>query len=135
MVTVAQLVEPRTVTPVVAGSNPVGHPTIPSKAVNTLACCGMLNTVRSSPGPKFMPSDKVKTVDGARTTLAELNTAVPTIIDHGQRGLLGRLAGAYRKLSLVMAGMYTGLSCGGTPNTHHSYEAEPSAEKPDKRPL
>ena len=26
MVTVAQLVEPRTVTPVVAGSNPVSHP-------------------------------------------------------------------------------------------------------------
>ena len=28
MVTVAQLVEPRTVTPVVAGSNPVSHPSL-----------------------------------------------------------------------------------------------------------
>ena len=30
MVTVAQLVEPRTVTPAVAGSNPVSHPSLSS---------------------------------------------------------------------------------------------------------
>jgi hypothetical protein len=95
----------------------------------------MLNEVRFSPGPKFMSSDKVKTVDGARTTVAELNTAVPSIIGHWQRGLLGRLASAYRKFSLVLAGMYTGLGCGGTPNTLHSYEEDPSGKKPDKRPL
>ena len=95
----------------------------------------MLNEVRSSPGPKCMSSDKVKTVDAARTTVAELNTAVPAIMDHGQQGLRGRLASAYRNLSLVLAGMYTGLSCGGTPNTHHSYEEDPSRNKPDKRPI
>ena len=122
-------------TPVVAGSTPVGHPTILCKAVNTLACCGMLKGVRYSPGPKFMSSDKVKTIDAARTTVAELNTDVPAIMDLGQQGLRGRLASAYRNLSLVLAGMYTGLSCGGTPNTHHSYEEDPSGKKPDKRPL
>ena len=34
MVTVAQLVEPRTVTPVVAGSTPVSHPIFPVDATS-----------------------------------------------------------------------------------------------------
>ena len=34
MVTVAQLVEPWTVTPVVAGSNPVSHPIFPAATSN-----------------------------------------------------------------------------------------------------
>ncbi len=52
MVAVAQLVEPRTVTPAVAGSNPVGHPIILSLSIHMKYCSLVENIsdlVRSCP--------------------------------------------------------------------------------------
>ena len=52
MVTVAQLVEPRIVIPVVVGSNPIGHPisdTVHNSAGRFLACQNRLAGRRSNP--------------------------------------------------------------------------------------
>jgi hypothetical protein len=55
--------------------------------------------------------------------------------------LRGRLRQFARNASLVMAGMYTGLNCYGTPNAEHDQQGsdcrdgnEP-AGKPDRRPI
>ena len=79
-----------------------------------------------------MTQEKVRTLDGERTRVDELNTgAVP---DNQQTGILGRLKRFNRNLSLVMAGMYTGLNCYGTPKTEHEYgEGEGDKPQPDRR--
>ena len=69
-----------------------------------------------------MTADKTKTPDGERTRVEDLNTDLPFDDDHVSRGLWSRLAQTCKNLSLFMAGMYTGLGCSGTPNTHHSYD-------------
>ena len=62
MVTVAQLVEPRTVTPVVVGSSPISHPiTISSNAM------GLIGQVIRHPGD--MGIKELSTLDGRRTKL------------------------------------------------------------------
>ena len=90
-----------------------------------------------------MAAKTVKTLDGSRTPVKDLNTEVPELLQADKKGLFGRLAALYRNLSLVMAGMYTGLNCYGTPREHHSYNADDSEnnqnnqnkKKPDNRPL
>ncbi len=77
---------------------------------------------------------KSKTPDGRRLSVRDLNTEVPPLLARSKRGVWARIAQAYRNLSMVMAGMYTGLNCYGTPKEEHSY-GEPSADKPDRRPL
>lgn len=81
---------------------------------------------------------KVKTLDGERTRVDELNLGLADR-PADQAGLRGRLARWYRNLNLVMAGMYTGLNCYGTPKAHHDYEEDERGErnpgKPDNRPL
>ena len=83
-----------------------------------------------------MAKEKLKTLDGERTRVEELNTG-PVPSGEEDRGLIGRLKRLSRNLSLVMAGMYTGLTCYGTPNTEHRYatakEAEKDGARPDKR--
>jgi hypothetical protein len=81
----------------------------------------------------------VRTPDGARTAIKDLNTgeqgeAYPTA---GDKSPLGRLRRFWRNLNLVLAGMYTGLSCYGTPHEQHRYSQKPGdeADKPDNRPL
>ena len=65
-------------------------------------------------------NDKVPTLDGRRTPVSDLNTGVD--LKEQQPEDTGGLRGFFRKLNLVMAGMYTGLNCYGTPHTHHSYK-------------
>ena len=80
-------------------------------------------------------SKKAKTLDGERTRVEELNlgaedSAVP------ESGLRGSIRRWYKNLNLVMAGMYTGLNCYGTPKAHHEYEEEgENSGKPDNRPI
>ncbi len=73
-----------------------------------------------------MSSGKVKTVDGAPTPLRSLNTGVESLAESKDTempvGLKSRLIAAYKNLNLVMAGMYTGVGCVGTPHAEHSYE-------------
>ena len=73
---------------------------------------------------------KIKTLDGERTRVEELNLGVQGDAE-AETGLKGKLGRWYRNLNLVLAGMYTGLNCYGTPKAHHEYEAE-GAEKPRK---
>lgn len=80
-----------------------------------------------------MNKAKAKTLDGERTRLEEMNLG-NVEVDAADRSFLARLKRAYRNASLLMAGMYTGLNCYGTPKTHHEYE-EDGKEKPDNRPI
>jgi len=68
---------------------------------------------------KLDSSSMAKTPDGKPTPLAAINTNVPTVL---AKGRLQRVAIFIRKLNLVMAGMYTGVGCSGTPHSHHTYE-------------
>jgi hypothetical protein len=77
-----------------------------------------------------MSQVKVKTLDGNRTRVADINIAAPQALQKAQQGLLGKLAVGYKNLSQVMAGMYTGIGCSGTPNPFHSYD-EPSEASAD----
>jgi len=84
--------------------------------------------------------EKWKTVDGERTPVSALNTG-SEVDSADSRGLRGRLRQFARNASLVMAGMYTGLNCYGTPNAEHGQqgsacrEGNEPAEKPDRRPI
>ncbi len=75
---------------------------------------------------------KTKTLDGERTTIAELNTGSDSAAVQAT-GSISRWKLWLKNLNLVMAGMYTGLNCYGTPKTHHEYEDR--EDKPDNRPL
>ena len=58
---------------------------------------------------------ELSTLDGRRTKLCDLNLgAVPEQDKSG--GFRGRLASVLHGMSLTLAGMYTGLTCYGTPN-------------------
>ncbi len=71
--------------------------------------------------------DKVPTVDGARIEIAQINVGEqPDDVASGS-GFLRRFR---RGLSLFLAGMYTGVKCGGVPHSHHTY-----GDDRDKRPL
>ena len=77
-----------------------------------------------------MSTPKAKTLDGKPTRLDALNTS-SAIAAGNSAG--SKISQAFKNLSSFMAGMYTGVGCSGTPNTHHSYdEAESSIENKDK---
>jgi hypothetical protein len=82
---------------------------------------------------KQMNKTKVKTLDGERTRLQEMNLG-NVEVDAADRSILARLKLAYKNANLLMAGMYTGLNCYGTPKSHHEY-GEADQEKPDNRPI
>lgn len=82
--------------------------------------------------------DKWTTVDGERTRVTELNTG--SEVDSADlKGMSGRLRQFARNASLVMAGMYTGLNCYGTPNAEHEQKGGTEKQggapkaKPDRR--
>ena len=108
MVTVAQLVEPWTVTPVVAGSNPVSHPIFSKRSPSGLIC-KILKTFRGFSGliscllnrealqDSAMAQPKVKTLDGTRTTVADLNIAAPHALQQRQQGIWGQTDGGLQE--------------------------------------
>jgi len=78
-------------------------------------------------GDRTGNADKVPTVDGARVEIAQINVGEqPDDVASGS-GFLRRFR---RGLSLFLAGMYTGVKCGGVPRSHHTY-----GDDRDKRPL
>ncbi|NKB31885.1 MAG: hypothetical protein GKR91_02170 [Pseudomonadales bacterium] len=78
-----------------------------------------------------MTKHKQKTIDGERIAVADLNVEAPFAPNSDKKGLIAKLAAAYKNLSLVMAGMYTGLNCYGTPHSHR--DADEDKNKPDRR--
>ena len=81
-----------------------------------------------------MSAAKVKTLDGKRTGVQNLNTEIPPGLQSEPGGLLARIGRAWKNLNLILAGMYTGVGCSGTPHPDHSYqEAEEPPEKSKPR--
>lgn len=75
-----------------------------------------------------MAASKTKTLNGRPTSVTELNLGSP--IDVPQtRGLWARVSAALNRLNLVLAGMYTGVTCYGVPHEDHSYSEEADEEK------
>ena len=75
---------------------------------------------------------KIKTIDGERTSVEELNIGSQKVAAAGISGYLQRW---FKNVNLIMAGMYTGLNCYGTPKSHHEYEEEVKKGRPDNRPI
>jgi hypothetical protein len=95
-----------------------------------------------------MKSIKAKTLNGRPTSVAELSVAKLSAEnvssseskpeDKGEgskpKGLLSRLVNISNKVNLVLAGMYTGVTCYGVPREEHRYGEQgadaPTAKKP-----
>ena len=60
-----------------------------------------------------------KTLNGERTRVEEINVEFPFKRTNQNSWLISKLIVSYKNLSLVMAGMYIGLNCYGTPHSHH----------------
>ncbi|MDD9891356.1 MAG: hypothetical protein OXU66_12035 [Gammaproteobacteria bacterium] len=80
-----------------------------------------------------MAERKHKTIDGERTAVSELNLETPFESASRSKGFMAKLVTVYKNLSLVMAGMYTGLNCYGTPHSHRATDED--GDKPDNRPI
>ena len=62
---------------------------------------------------------KVPTLDGTRIEFNEINVGTA---DKEEEAAVGSwLHRARTKLSLFLAGMYTGIGCSGVPHSHHTY--------------
>jgi len=62
---------------------------------------------------------KMPTSDGERIPVSQLNIGADSSVEECKRGRFSRM---FRNVSLFMAGMYTGVGCGGTSNKYHSYD-------------
>ena len=69
-----------------------------------------------------MVAAKVKTLDGRRTPVQSINTEVPAALQTDSSGILPAIGRIWKSLNLLMAGMYTGVGCSGTPHEDHSYQ-------------
>ena len=69
-----------------------------------------------------MSKTKVKTLNGVPLKVGELNTGAIGDIQESPAGFFSKIARVYKNVSLVLAGMYTGVGCSGTPNPFHEYE-------------
>jgi len=63
----------------------------------------------------------MQTPDGERIQVSQLNIAAGK---NGGKGNTNRFSRIFHSISLFLAGMYTGIRCGGTPNKYHSYDRE-----------
>ena len=82
-----------------------------------------------------MTKSKQETIYGERIPLNELSLEAPFISDTSKSGILGKIADAYKNLSLVMAGMYTGLNCYGAPYFHREIDGDEGENKTDNLSL
>ena len=70
-----------------------------------------------------MAESDLITLDGERTRLEDMDLDVLVGVFTDQSGLLASFAKVYKNLALVMAGMYIGLNCYGTPHAHRKDDA------------
>ena len=61
---------------------------------------------------------KEPTADGRRLEIADLN------FEKGESGEGNLFLRSYRRVSQFLAGMYTGVKCGGIPHSHHTYDRD-----------
>ena len=112
-------------TQVVAGSIPVSHPIFTAATSNNnfrnKAHIGYALISFSLITRWIMAAAKVKTRDQNRTRVDELNAGVPSLLD-SRRKWLAPFVQVYRNLALVMAGMYIGQGCSGTPDNQNEDE-------------
>lgn len=75
-----------------------------------------------------MKSTKAKTINGRPTSVSELSIPEINLEKNSEgeepKGFLSRLVSACNKANLVLAGMYTGVTCYGVPHEEHSYNDE-----------
>lgn len=69
----------------------------------------------------YSQKGKAKTLNGRPTAVADLNTGLPAGLMNSSEGIWKKIAETYSKLNDVMAGMYTGVGCSGTPPEFHRY--------------
>ena len=76
-------------------------------------------------------------LDGERVRVTELNTDLPFASLSNTRDT--RIRRWWRNFNLVLAGMYTGLTCYGTPHSQRprdsGQDSDSQADKPDNRPI
>jgi hypothetical protein len=78
---------------------------------------------------------KIRKVNKARTGVDELNSCAPVLLTSGRGQWVVLLAKAYQNLSLLIAGMYTGLNCTGTPRALINHEEDSAANTRIHRPI
>ena len=78
---------------------------------------------------------KIRNVNEARIGVDELNTSAPVLLTGGRGQWLVVLAKAYQNLSLLMAGMYTGINCSGAPHAFINHEEDSAASTRIHRPI
>ena len=78
-----------------------------------------------------MAESDLITLDGERTRLEGMDLDAPHAVITDQSVLLASFAKLYELLALVMAGMYIGLNCYGSPHAHRKGDAPKN--KPDNR--
>jgi len=71
--------------------------------------------------------ERVPTVDGTRIEIEQINMGQGLQETDSPRGWLQR---AKARVTLFLAGMYTGIGCSGVPHSHHTYGPDR-----DRRPL
>jgi hypothetical protein len=77
----------------------------------------------------MVATSQAKTLNGCPTKVSDLAlTPAHAEIDK-KPGLLGRVQRAYKNLNLILAGMYTGVTCCGVPPEKHSFKASVIDEK------
>ena len=75
----------------------------------------------ASPAKTVSCDQNVPTPDGERIKVDDINLGFEE-----EKAVPGnsKLSTWYRNVSHFFAGMYTGVKCGGTPNTHHTYSQD-----------
>ena len=76
---------------------------------------------------------KIRNVNEARTGVDELNSCAPVLLTSGRGQWVVLLAKAYLNLSLLIAGMYTGLNC--TPRALINHEEDSAVNTRIHRPI
>ena len=74
-----------------------------------------------------------ETIGDERTRVEEINIDFPIELRSQNSFLISKLLIIYKSLSLIMAGMYTGLSCYGTADSGH--KAIKDADSFPSRPI
>jgi hypothetical protein len=74
-----------------------------------------------------MSKKPTKTANGSPTSQSSLNLELPLSLKKVSSGSLAYVAQFYSRLNDVMSGMYIGVGCAGTAQSHHRYE---KSEKP-----
>ncbi|MFK7864115.1 MAG: hypothetical protein AB8B95_07810 [Pseudohongiellaceae bacterium] len=75
-----------------------------------------------------METPNAKTLNGKPTSVAQLNVLSDTP-DLGKSGLWAKFSNFFNKANLVLAGMYTGVTCYGVPHEEHGFSEGEQEEK------